>query len=119
MQAGEALHAGRGALSLFLKREGLYSSHLAQWRKQRELGLLGKARRGRPAKSREWLLHENGRLKRKLAYLEACLREDLRPNHPAALALLFRTAGPARQAGESPPAIPWLPPKPGPERPGS
>ena len=88
--ASEALESGRGGLSRFLKREGLRSSHLAQWRKQREQGLLGKARRGRPGRSRESLLHENGRLKRRLAYLEECLRGDLRRTDPTALALFFR-----------------------------
>lgn len=88
MLAGDALDSGRGGLSRFLKREGLRTSHLARWRKQRDEGRLGKTLRGGLEPSREGLLHENGRLKRRLAYLEECLRKD--PSRTVPPAPLFR-----------------------------
>jgi transposase-like protein len=74
-QAERAVREGKGALQALLAREGLYSSHLAQWRRQNREGMLKRARRGRPAIGRQALLKENARLKRKLAYLEARLRQ--------------------------------------------
>ena len=62
-----------GEVGALLRREGLYSSHLTTWRKQRDDGALrglGK-KRGRKAKPRdkekERLQRENARLKRELA----------------------------------------------------
>ena len=59
-----------------LRREGLYSSHLTSWRKQRDTGALqelGK-KRGRKAKPRdkekERLQRENMRLKQELVRAE-------------------------------------------------
>lgn len=66
-QADRAVAEGNGALTRLLAREGLYSSHLAQWRKQRREGSLRKVRRGRAPLSRKSLLAENGKLRRKLA----------------------------------------------------
>ena len=74
-RAERALQDGRGELRALLAREGLSSSHLAQWRRQRREGSLQRSRRGRPALGRQALYRENARLRRKLAYLEACLRE--------------------------------------------
>ena len=37
----------RGQVGALLRREGLYSSHLDKWRKQRAQGLLGPQKRGR------------------------------------------------------------------------
>src|SRR6266545_219038 len=59
-----------GELGALLRREGLYSSHLATWRRQREEGILtalSPRRRGRPASSPEQrelarLRQENERL---------------------------------------------------------
>jgi len=73
-QADQCHEAGQvGAL---LRREGLYSSHLTNWRKQREQGILQgltPAKRGRKAKSRNpldkrvaELERENQRLQNKL-----------------------------------------------------
>jgi hypothetical protein len=73
-QADKAVAEGNGRLADLLAREGLYSSHLAQWRKQRKEGSLRKARRGRIPLSRKTLLAENGRLRRKLASIEKGLR---------------------------------------------
>lgn len=76
-EAERAVAEGRGALGAMLAREGLYSSHLAQWRKLRKQGLLKITRRGRPPLERRALLRENGRLKRKLAFLAESLRQSV------------------------------------------
>ena len=65
-----------GQFGALLRREGLYSSHLTYWRKQREQGILHgltPAKRGRKAKSRNPLAkrlaeleRENQRLQNKL-----------------------------------------------------
>jgi transposase-like protein len=55
-----------GEIGALLRREGLYSSHLAAWRRQRETGLLAGLsphKRGRKAK-------EHNPLQRRLAQLE-------------------------------------------------
>ena len=58
--------AERGVL---LRREGLYSSHISHWRKQRDQAAeAGQPKRGRPA--RNPLEVENERLKRDMARLE-------------------------------------------------
>ena len=69
-----------GALGALLRREGLYSSHLANWRRQREQGELvpGRARkRGptfKPIDPRvKQLEGENRRLQRKLARAETII----------------------------------------------
>src|SRR4051812_44810778 len=64
-----------GEIGALLRREGLYSSHLAAWRRQREEGILtalAPRRRGRPASSPEQrelarLRQENERLSQRLA----------------------------------------------------
>ena len=64
-----------------LRREGLYSSHLASWRRQRDEGsLAGLAprRRGRPAMSAEAaelarLRRENEQLRRRLTAAETVI----------------------------------------------
>ena len=74
----EAAHTAIGQLGGLLRREGLYSSHLANWRRQRVQGTLttlAPQRRGRPvtpAAEREvaQLRVENARLARKLAAAE-------------------------------------------------
>jgi transposase len=65
--------ADPGEIGALLRREGLYSSHLAAWRKQREEGALvalGK-RRGRPRP--DPLQAENAQLRRRLERTEADL----------------------------------------------
>src|SRR3954453_2686546 len=76
---------GRGCTRRFrgaaLRREGLYSSHLAAWRRQREEGILhalAPRRRGRPMHSPEQrelvrLRQENERLGQRLAVAEAVI----------------------------------------------
>ena len=74
----EATHTAIGQLGALLRREGLYSSHLSNWRRQRVEGTLtalAPQRRGRPptpAAEREvaQLRVENARLARKLATAE-------------------------------------------------
>ena len=61
-----------GGINAVLRREGLYSSHLAEWRKERARGeLTGPARkRGRPPNANRPLLDENAKLTRQVAQLE-------------------------------------------------
>jgi transposase-like protein len=78
----EADACGRdGELGALLRREGLYSSHLATWRRQRDEGALAglaPRRRGRPAESPEAaesarLRRENEQLRRQLAVAETVI----------------------------------------------
>ena len=72
-----------GSVGEMLRREGLYSSHLAKWRAARERGelaALAPRKRGRkPTPGREILdenrrlARENARLKKKLAQAEAII----------------------------------------------
>src|SRR4051794_3802783 len=70
-----------GEIGALLRREGLYSSHLAAWRRQREEGILNALsprRRGRPTSSPEQrelarLRQENERLGQRLAAAEAVI----------------------------------------------
>ena len=39
----------RGAIGALLRREGLYSSHLTNWRREIAAGTMGTKQRGRPA----------------------------------------------------------------------
>lgn len=67
-----------GTLGALLRREGLYSSHLSTWRKQREQGILDgltPRRRGRKAKQRDSLTEENQRLVRENQQLQARLKK--------------------------------------------
>lgn len=63
----------RGELGALLRREGLYSSHLATWRKQRAQGELNKKRGRRPdpqAAELARLQQENERLRQALERAE-------------------------------------------------
>jgi len=51
----------RGAIGALLRREGWYSSHLSNWRRELAAGTLGEKQRGRPA---EPLVAENAQLRR-------------------------------------------------------
>jgi len=70
-----------GEIGALLRREGLYSSHLAAWRRQREEGILNALsprRRGRPTSSPEQrelarLRQENERLGQRLVAAEAVI----------------------------------------------
>jgi len=73
----EADACRRGEVGALLRREGLYYSHLAKWRGEREAGLLRDKRRGREANpdraEAKRLARENAGLKRKLAQAEAII----------------------------------------------
>ena len=60
-----------GAVGALLRREGLYSSHLADWRKARREGALGalKKRRGPKGKRNDPVAQENERLRKENARL--------------------------------------------------
>ena len=67
-----------GQLGALLRREGLYSSHLGTWRRQRDAGTLAglmPKRRGRKASPDTPLMAENERLKRENQRLAAKLRQ--------------------------------------------
>jgi transposase len=70
--------SGPGEVGSLLRREGLYSSHLTHWRKQRERGALqalGSKRGRKPSRTAEQveierLRRENERLAQRLAQVE-------------------------------------------------
>ena len=67
-----------GQVGELLRREGLYASHLAQWRKAREAGALqalGPKKRGRKPKARDSRDSELERLKRANQRLEQRLKQ--------------------------------------------
>ena len=69
---------GEGAVGALLRREGLYSSHLAAWRKLRERGELAglsPKKRGRKPAPKNPLADENERLRRENARLQADLEK--------------------------------------------
>jgi transposase-like protein len=69
---------GPGGIAALLRREGLYSSALTEWRRQRELGQLAglaSRKRGRKAASRNPLVAENERLHRENERLQKRLRQ--------------------------------------------
>jgi len=82
----------RGQIGALLRREGLYSSHLDKWRKQRTLGQLGSQKRGRKADPQAAeivrLQHEVERLQERLQQAETIIEVQkklsellgLRPN---------------------------------------
>jgi transposase-like protein len=73
-EADAAIASGvEGAVGELLRREGLYSSHLTEWRKQRESGsLAGLAAKKRGPKVRKSpLADENAQLKRELERMKA------------------------------------------------
>jgi len=67
-----------GQLGALLRREGLYSSQLSSWRKQRQLALqagLSPKRRGRKAKGKDPRVEENERLRRENQKLRQRLQQ--------------------------------------------
>jgi len=67
----------RGQIGALLRREGLYSSHLDKWRKQRAQGQLGPQKRGRKADPQAAevtrLRQENERLQVRLQQAETII----------------------------------------------
>jgi transposase len=86
----------RGAL---LRREGLYSSHIDGWRKQRDAGVedaLMPKKRGRKPEPPSALSRENAELRRKLARSERALKQaqaiiDIQKKVAEALGLPLQT----------------------------
>ena len=79
LQEAEAVAATRGGIGALLRREGLYSSLLATWRRERANGILEALtpqKRG-PKSKRNPLDEENQKLQRQ----NARLTEDLRKAH--------------------------------------
>ncbi len=77
LREAEAL-AETGGVGEMLRREGLYSSHLSTWRRERqrgELDGLAPKKRGRKAKPDTALAQDNERLARRVARLEKRLAQ--------------------------------------------
>jgi len=66
---------GHGAVGAYLRKEGLYYSSVRNWERQHSQGRLTSTRRGSKDKSREDLLAENKRLRRKQEQLEKRLKK--------------------------------------------
>lgn len=73
----EAAQCGHGEIGALLRREGLYSSQLTDWRRAYEAGTLSDKPRGPRANPNaaevKRLERENARLQRKLAQAEAII----------------------------------------------
>jgi len=70
----EADSCGAGGVGEILRREGLYSSHLAKWRQQRREGLLVAKKRGPKPSIDESAKKELARLERENARLSSRLK---------------------------------------------
>ena len=94
-----------GAIGALLRREGLYSSHLVEWRRLRETGALGALSRKRGRKpTRNSLAEENGKLKAELARVNRKLQQaemiiDVQKKVSALLGIALPEAG--REEGNS------------------
>jgi transposase len=96
-----------GELGALLRREGLYSSHLTTWRRQREQGALvalAPKKRGRPtapvsplARRVAELERDNARLERRLKQAEAII--DAQKKLSEILGLSVPTPGEAESSG--------------------
>ncbi|MBM3791258.1 MAG: helix-turn-helix domain-containing protein [Acidobacteria bacterium] len=74
----EADKGGQGAIAGILRREGLYSSHLNTWRKQRESGEIAglePRKRGKKTAPKNPLAGEVRRLERENRHLQKRLRQ--------------------------------------------
>ena len=74
----EADQCGPGEIAALLRREGLYSSHLNTWRKQKETGVIAglePRKRGKKPVPRNPLAAENERLRRETQRLQKRLRQ--------------------------------------------
>lgn len=94
-----------GTIGALLRREGLYSSHLVEWRRLRDAGALGalSGKRGRKP-TRNPLAEENGKLKAELARVNKILQQaeiiiDVQKKVSALLGIALPEAG--REEGNS------------------
>jgi transposase len=74
----EADKCGPGGIAALLRREGLYSSHITTWRKQRELGEIAglePRKRGKKPVPRNPLAAENEKLRRETQRLQKHLHQ--------------------------------------------
>jgi transposase len=76
LEEADAASATPGGVGALLRQEGLYSSHLVSWRRERQAGILEalKPRKRGPRSERNPLAEENQKLRRQ----NARLTEDLR-----------------------------------------
>jgi transposase-like protein len=77
LQQAEACRGEEG-IGTLLRREGLYSSHLTTWRRQKEIGMLSglsPKRRGRKASPRNPLQPEVDRLRKETDRLQKRLKQ--------------------------------------------
>ena len=82
-----------GGIGALLRREGLYYSHLVDWRNQEARGTLGTAKPGRPARDPkdvelEALRAENEHLRRRVEQAEAVI--DVQKNSQSCLGSIRR-----------------------------
>lgn len=98
---------GTGTIGAILRREGLYSSQLTDWRRQREHGLLqaGQSRKRGPkadpdAAELGKLKRENQKLKRQLAQAELII--DVQKKLSQALGLTLHTLDEDEQESSQP-----------------
>lgn len=93
-----------GEVGALLRREGLYSSHLSEWRRQREQGALGALARRRGRKPADPLEAENAELRRRAERAEAELAKarkviEVQGNVSALLEDLLGTEGAQESTG--------------------
>jgi|SRR5215469_15008456 len=71
LQEADSAAASPGGMGALLRREGLYSSHLVSWRRQRRAGVLEalKPRKRGPRSERNPLAEENQKLRRQVDQL--------------------------------------------------
>ena len=77
LQEADSAAATRGGVGALLRREGLYSSHLVNWRRERNQGIqeaLAPRKRG-PKSQRIPLAEENQKLRRQVGQLTEKLRK--------------------------------------------
>ena len=87
-----------GEIGALLRREGLYSSHLVEWRRARDAGALGALERPRGRKPANPLAAENAELRRRAERAEAELNKakrviEIQGNVSALLEQMLGTEG--------------------------
>ena len=77
LQEADSAAATPGGVGALLRREGLYSSHLVTWRRERRAGVLEalKPRKRGPRSERNPLAEENQKLRRQVGQLTEKLRK--------------------------------------------